>query len=79
MTSKNTAYNTTATYEDESHQIISSYFIGPQAENLPYFKQNINIILDELESARKSYYPEDGVRFKDTQLLDKYKSVMMLI
>ncbi|KAL0768837.1 hypothetical protein CaCOL14_008145 [Colletotrichum acutatum] len=60
MTSKNTAYNTTATYEDESHQIISSYFIGPQAENLPYFKENINIILDELESARKSYYPEDG-------------------
>ncbi|KAK1446929.1 hypothetical protein CCUS01_02488 [Colletotrichum cuscutae] len=60
MTSKNTAYNTTATYEDESHQIISSYFIGPQAENLPYFKKNINIILDELESARKSYYPEDG-------------------
>ncbi|KAK1715386.1 hypothetical protein BDP67DRAFT_617791 [Colletotrichum lupini] len=60
MTSKNTTYNTTATYEDESHQIISSYFIGPQAENLPYFKKNINIILDELESARKSYYPEDG-------------------
>ncbi|KAJ0306665.1 hypothetical protein COL516b_004458 [Colletotrichum fioriniae] len=60
MTSKNTAYNTKATYEDESHQIISSYFIGPQAENLPYFKKNINIILDELESARKSYYPEDG-------------------
>ncbi|OHE97321.1 hypothetical protein CORC01_07376 [Colletotrichum orchidophilum] len=60
MASKNTAYNTKATHEDESHQIISSYFIGPQAENLSYFKENISIILEELEGARKSYYPEDG-------------------
>lgn len=58
---KNTAYNSTATYEDVSHQVISSYFIGPQAENLPYFKQNIDIILEELEKARKNYFPEDGV------------------
>ncbi|KAF6815192.1 hypothetical protein CSOJ01_03644 [Colletotrichum sojae] len=52
--------NTSSTYEDESHQIISSYFIGPQAENLPYFKENIDIILDELKSARVNYFPEDG-------------------
>ncbi|KAI3338448.1 pyridoxal-dependent decarboxylase domain-containing protein [Ustulina deusta] len=57
---KNTAYNSTATYEDVSHQIISSYFIGPQAENLPYFKENIDIILDELRKARVNYFPEDG-------------------
>ncbi|KAI1431521.1 pyridoxal-dependent decarboxylase domain-containing protein [Xylaria sp. CBS 124048] len=57
---KNTAYNSTNTHEDVSHQIISSYFIGPQAENLPYFKENLNIILDELEKARKNYFPEDG-------------------
>ncbi|KAK1640741.1 pyridoxal-dependent decarboxylase domain protein [Colletotrichum phormii] len=67
MASKNTAYNTKATYEDESHQIISSYFIGPQAENLPYFRKNINLILDELEAARKNYYPEDGQNFIDEQ------------
>ncbi|TEA15040.1 Aspartate 1-decarboxylase [Colletotrichum sidae] len=60
MSAKNTAYNTKVTHEDESHQIISSYFIGPQAENLPYFKENINIILEELELARKNYYPQDG-------------------
>ncbi|KAI8630680.1 pyridoxal-dependent decarboxylase domain-containing protein [Xylariaceae sp. FL1651] len=60
MAAKNTIYNTKATHEDVSHQIISSYFIGPQAENLPYFKENINIILEELESARKKYYPDDG-------------------
>ncbi|KAI0970816.1 pyridoxal-dependent decarboxylase domain-containing protein [Xylaria arbuscula] len=59
-TARNTAYNATATHEDVSHQVISSYFIGPQAENLPYFKENISIILDELEKARKKYYPEDG-------------------
>ncbi|KAI0455119.1 pyridoxal-dependent decarboxylase domain-containing protein [Xylaria acuta] len=57
---KNTAYNSTATYEDASHQAISSYFIGPQAENLPYFKENIHIILEELEKARNNYFPEDG-------------------
>ncbi|KAI0466317.1 pyridoxal-dependent decarboxylase domain-containing protein [Xylaria cf. heliscus] len=57
---KNTAYNSTATYEDVSHQVISSYFIGPQAENLPYFKENIHVILEELEKARNNYFPEDG-------------------
>ncbi|KAI0436642.1 pyridoxal-dependent decarboxylase domain-containing protein [Xylaria telfairii] len=50
----------TATYGDVSHQVISSYFIGPRAENLPYFKENIHIILEELEKARHNYFPEDG-------------------
>ncbi|KAK6840601.1 pyridoxal-dependent decarboxylase conserved domain protein [Apiospora arundinis] len=58
--SENTAYNTTSTHEDKSHQIISSYFIGPQAENLGYFKENIHAILDELEKARHNYFPGDG-------------------
>lgn len=62
---KNTAYNCTATHEDVSHQVISSYFIGPQAENLPYFKDNINIILEELQKARNNYFPQDGVRIED--------------
>ncbi|KAK6216154.1 hypothetical protein LQW54_003728 [Pestalotiopsis sp. IQ-011] len=43
-----------------SHQIISSYFIGPQAENLQYFENNIHTILEELRLARNKYYPEDG-------------------
>ncbi|TVY85093.1 putative L-tyrosine/L-aspartate decarboxylase [Lachnellula suecica] len=45
--------------EDTSHQAVSSYFIGPQAENLQDFKDNIHSILDELEKARKSYFPKD--------------------
>lgn len=61
---KNTAKNTD-TYGDVSHQVISSYFIGPQAENLPYFKENIHIILEELEKARHNYFPEDGVRIQN--------------
>ncbi|KAJ3580316.1 hypothetical protein NPX13_g248 [Xylaria arbuscula] len=65
--SKNTAYNSAATNQDVSHQVISSYFIGPQAENLPYFKQNIDIILEELEKARKNYFPEDG-KFIDEEM-----------
>ncbi|KAI0602443.1 pyridoxal-dependent decarboxylase domain-containing protein [Biscogniauxia sp. FL1348] len=66
MSSKGVVWNTKPTYEDVSHQIISSYFIGPQAENLQYFKDNINIILEEHEKARVNYFPEDG-RFVDEQ------------
>lgn len=61
MACKNTPYNTKAAVEDVSHQIISSYFIGPQAENLPYFKENIDIILEELKDARQNYFKDDGV------------------
>ncbi|KAI1821208.1 pyridoxal-dependent decarboxylase domain-containing protein [Xylaria intraflava] len=57
---KNTADSLVKANEDVSHQIISSYFIGPQAENLQYFKANIDIILEELEKARKNYFPGDG-------------------
>ncbi|KKY21241.1 putative pyridoxal-dependent decarboxylase domain protein [Diplodia seriata] len=46
--------------EDKSHQAISSYFIGPRAENLSYFKDNMNVILDHLEKGRLDYFPEDG-------------------
>lgn len=47
--------------EDVGHQIISSHFIGPQAENMAYFKHNIDIILEEHRLARVNYFPEDGV------------------
>jgi hypothetical protein len=47
---------------DISHQIISSYFIGPQAENLDYFEANIHNILEELRNGRTNYFPQDGVR-----------------
>lgn len=57
----NTAWTNSQPNEDVSHQIISSYFIGPQAENLPFFERNIHIILKELRQARHKYFPEDGV------------------
>ncbi|KAF2146332.1 uncharacterized protein K452DRAFT_355737 [Aplosporella prunicola CBS 121167] len=47
-------------HEDVSHQAISSYFIGPQAENLSYFKDNLDAILEEVRKARARYYPSDG-------------------
>lgn len=47
---------------DVSHQIISSLFLGPQAENIDYFKENIMKILDANAASRKSYQPGDGVR-----------------
>ncbi|KAI1494277.1 pyridoxal-dependent decarboxylase domain protein [Biscogniauxia mediterranea] len=59
MSSKGVVRNTTPTDEDVSHQVISSYFIGPQAENLKYFKDNIDIILGEHQRARQKYFPGD--------------------
>jgi hypothetical protein len=47
---------------DLTHQAISSYFIGPEAENLDEFKANIATILDELEKTRKAYFPQPPVR-----------------
>ncbi|KAE8153919.1 pyridoxal phosphate-dependent transferase [Aspergillus avenaceus] len=49
--------------EDLSHQAISSYFIGPQAENMSYFKDNIMTVLSELEQARKKYRFEGDQTF----------------
>ncbi|KAK4693691.1 hypothetical protein P7C71_g3756, partial [Lecanoromycetidae sp. Uapishka_2] len=53
-------YNNIEPSEDESHQAISSYFLGPKAENYEYFKQNILTILDGQRDARLDYYPRDG-------------------
>lgn len=59
---KNTTRDAAKVPEDESHQIISSYFIGPRAENLPYFKENIDIILNNLKQARLDYrFDNDAV------------------
>ena len=58
---KDNIFSHKAAHEDVSHQAISSYFIGPQAENMPYFKDNITIILDKLVAARLRYFPQDGV------------------
>ncbi|GME63461.1 pyridoxal-dependent decarboxylase domain protein [Neofusicoccum parvum] len=46
--------------EDKSHQAISSYFIGPQAENLKYFKDNLDVVLNQLQESRLKYFPSDG-------------------
>lgn len=55
---------TMSDHGDLTHQAISSYFIGPQAENLGYFKDNISTILQELEDARKKYkFEGDQVPF----------------
>lgn len=48
--------------QDVSHQAISSYFLGPRAENLHEFRSNITALLDELQTAREQYFQEDVVR-----------------
>lgn len=47
--------------DDDTFNIVNSYFIGPKAANLPDFRVNINTILDELQETRLDYYPEDNV------------------
>ncbi|KAI9038294.1 pyridoxal phosphate-dependent decarboxylase family protein [Aspergillus affinis] len=44
---------------DPIHQAISTWFLGPHAENMYIFKEHIVTILNELESARQSYAPHD--------------------
>ncbi|KAB8217597.1 pyridoxal-dependent decarboxylase domain protein [Aspergillus novoparasiticus] len=41
-----------------SHDVISSYFIGPRSENMKDFKANIDIILEEIVSTRNKYQPD---------------------
>ncbi|KAL8700487.1 MAG: hypothetical protein Q9224_000946 [Gallowayella concinna] len=53
-------YTTKAPEDDESHQMISSLFLGPHAENYEYFKRNIIKILETTRDARMKYYPDDG-------------------
>jgi hypothetical protein len=47
--------------EDVSHQAISAYFIGPRAENLDEFRNNITALLEELGRAREAYFKQDAV------------------
>ncbi|KAL8638359.1 MAG: hypothetical protein Q9228_004485 [Teloschistes exilis] len=53
-------YTTKAPEDDESHQMISSLFLGPHAENYEYFKKNVISILEVTRDARRNYFPEDG-------------------
>ena len=46
---------------DASHQAISSYFLGPRAENFEYLRSNILTILEEQRDTRLDYFPQDGV------------------
>ncbi|KAH8703847.1 pyridoxal phosphate-dependent transferase [Talaromyces proteolyticus] len=46
-------------FDKNFHQIISSYFIGPKAENLEFFKRNVNRIFDELRDTRLGYHTLD--------------------
>ncbi|KAL8834411.1 MAG: hypothetical protein Q9176_007498 [Flavoplaca citrina] len=53
-------YTSKAPEDDESHQMISSLFLGPHAENYEYFKSNIIAILEATRNARLNYFPDDG-------------------
>lgn len=48
-------------HETNPHDVISTYFIGPKAENLPIFKKNIDTVLKELENTRLAYQKDDEV------------------
>ncbi|KAI3231206.1 hypothetical protein DTO012A9_8158 [Penicillium roqueforti] len=47
--------------ENNPHNVISSYFIGPKSENMGNFRANITAILDQIEKTRSDYQPDDDV------------------
>ncbi|KAF8532792.1 pyridoxal phosphate-dependent transferase [Trichophaea hybrida] len=46
---------------DAQHKAIGAYFFGPQAENYGYFKELIELIINDHRDARQAYHPDDGV------------------
>lgn len=48
-------------HDTDPHEVISSYFIGPKAENLPVFQENLITILNELKNTRLAYHENDEV------------------
>ncbi|KAL2864761.1 pyridoxal phosphate-dependent decarboxylase family protein [Aspergillus lucknowensis] len=46
-------------YDETVHQRVSSFFLGPRAENMDFFAQNIMSILENHAKARKAYIPHD--------------------
>ena len=46
---------------EDLYKTTSSLFLGPQAENMDHFKENISIILDRHTKARTDYNSKDGV------------------
>lgn len=63
-------YHSKPAEEDVSHQKISSFFLGPQAENYEFFKSNIIAILEEHQDSRLNYFPNDGVSHMKNLLLN---------
>ena len=53
-------YNQIDPVDDESHQIISSYFLGPKAENYDFFQKRLSDIFEAQRDARLDYFPKDG-------------------
>lgn len=58
-------YTTKQPEDDESHQMISSLFLGPHAENYDWFKDNLIGVLEKIRDGRLNYFPEDGVSHPD--------------
>lgn len=71
-------YTSVEPEEDESHQAISSYFLGPRAENYEYFKKNILEILESQRDARLDYFPKDGVRAHLIMILFRLPAPLVL-
>ncbi|DAA78911.1 TPA_exp: Uncharacterized protein A8136_2696 [Trichophyton benhamiae CBS 112371] len=60
------------------HDVISSYFIGPKAENLDSFRINIKTILDELRNSRHQYFENDEVFItEDVTKSEQYQQIVL--
>ncbi|KAK7053228.1 hypothetical protein VNI00_003851 [Paramarasmius palmivorus] len=46
-------------YDEDQHQAVSAWFLGPRAENFRYLELVLNTVLQEQGRARADYYPND--------------------
>ena len=49
--------------------VIGSWFLGPRAENAGILSETTKLIVDEIETGRKEYFPEDPVRCLYSRLI----------
>ncbi|KAM6489886.1 Pyridoxal phosphate-dependent transferase [Amanita muscaria] len=52
--------------------VIGSWFLGPRAENAKILSETTKLILEEIETGRKEYFPEDPVSIRSDMQDNSY-------
>ncbi|KAE9396101.1 PLP-dependent transferase [Gymnopus androsaceus JB14] len=64
-------------YDQDLHQAVSAWFLGPRAENFGYLQMVLSTILAKQDRSRKEYYPDDpDFITKDVQTSSAFQNQM---